>query len=89
VKATAIAKTSLKPGHKTVLGIVTDTKLSPSGKTITITVRNERDGHLFTDRVSALGNMYVFTDEISEPPIWVRMCDHHGCVITAPHAHGA
>ncbi len=23
-----------------------------------------------------------------EPAIWVRHCDHDGCVITAPHAHG-
>lgn len=23
-----------------------------------------------------------------EAPVWVRRCEHHGCVITAPHRHG-
>jgi len=23
-----------------------------------------------------------------EVPAWVRLCGHHGCVITGPHAHG-
>ena len=63
MKATPVKKTDLRAGQRTVLGIVTETKLSPSGKTMVITVRNENDGHLFTDRVSAAGNMYVFTDE--------------------------
>lgn len=27
--------------------------------------------------------------EQPEPPLWVRMCGHHGCRITAPHAHGS
>lgn len=63
MKATLIAKTDLKPGHRTSLGIVTETKLSPSRKTMVITVRDEKDGSLFTDRVSALGNIHVFTEE--------------------------
>jgi hypothetical protein len=58
--ATPKPKTSLKPGDRTVFGTVTETKLSPSGKTILITVR-EPDGRLFTDRLSAAGSMYVFT----------------------------
>jgi hypothetical protein len=24
----------------------------------------------------------------TDSPVWVRMCGHPGCVITAPHAHG-
>ena len=24
----------------------------------------------------------------TEAPLWVRMCGHAGCVLTAPHAHG-
>jgi hypothetical protein len=60
MKATPKPKTELQPGDRTVLGIVTETKLSPSGKTMVITVRNPTDGHLFTDRIAAAGNMYVF-----------------------------
>ena len=63
MKATPKPKTELQSGDRTVLGIVTETKLSPSGKTMVITVRNERDGSLFTDRVAARGNMYVFTED--------------------------
>jgi hypothetical protein len=62
LKATPVKKTDLKAGQRTVLGTVTETKLSPSRKTIVITVRTPA-GDLFTDRVSAAGNIYVFTDE--------------------------
>jgi hypothetical protein len=55
------AKTSLKPGQRTSLGTVTETKLSPSKKTIVITVERT-DGTTFTDRLSAAGNMMVFAD---------------------------
>jgi hypothetical protein len=61
MKATPVAKTSVKAGDKTVLGTVTETKLSPSGKTIVITV-SKTDGTTFTDRLSAVGNMMIFTD---------------------------
>lgn len=61
MRATYVPKKQVKPGDCTVLGIVTETELSPSGKTILITVRSEQDGSLFTDRVSATGNMVVFT----------------------------
>lgn len=63
MKATFVPKTSVKPGDRTSLGVVTETKLSPSRKTMAITVRNEKDGHLFTDRVSAAGNMTIFAEE--------------------------
>jgi hypothetical protein len=23
-----------------------------------------------------------------ESPVWVRMCGHSGCIMTAPHKHG-
>jgi hypothetical protein len=63
LKPNFIPKTSVKAGDKTVLGTVTeDPKISPSGKTMTITVKTHR-GTDFTDRVSALGNMAVFTDD--------------------------
>ena len=58
-----VPKAEIKPGDRNVLGIVTEVKPSPSGKTIVITVRSERDGHLFTDRLSAVGNMVVFERE--------------------------
>ena len=61
MEATFIPKTDIRPGHRTVLGTVTKAELSPSGKTILITVRKEKDGSLFTDRVSAAGGMAVFT----------------------------
>ena len=61
MKATQIAKTDLKPGHRTSLGTVTSIKISPSGKTMVITVRNERDGHEFTDRVSTVGDIFIFS----------------------------
>jgi tricorn protease-like protein len=64
MKATPVAKTSLKAGDKTSLGVVTETKVSPSGKTIVITVKRT-DGTTFTDRLSAAGNMMVFTDDAS------------------------
>jgi hypothetical protein len=54
------AKTALEIGDKTVMGAVTAVKLSPSKKTIVITVK-DHNGHEFTDRISAVGNMYVFT----------------------------
>lgn len=62
LRCTFIPKTDVKIGHVTVLGTVTEVKRSPSGKTLVITVRNPVDGHLFTDRVSAAGNMAVFTE---------------------------
>lgn len=55
-----VAKSSLKIGDKTVLGTIASIKVSPSGKTMTITVAKD-DGSTFTDRISTLGNMYVFT----------------------------
>ena len=61
MEATFIPKADIKPGHRTVLGIVTKVEPSPSGKTLLITVRREKDGSLFTDRVSAAGGMAVFT----------------------------
>jgi hypothetical protein len=61
MKATFIPKTSVRKGHKTVLGIVKENPtVSPSGKTMTITVVKD-DGTEFTDRVPAVGNMAVFT----------------------------
>ena len=63
MKATFIPKTDIRPGHRTVLGTVTEVKPSPSGKTILITVRDEKDGSLFTDRVQAGGGMAIFTEE--------------------------
>jgi hypothetical protein len=63
MKANFIPKTSVKAGDKTVLGTVTeDPKISPSGKTMTITVKTHR-GTDFTDRVTTVGKMAVFTDE--------------------------
>lgn len=62
MKAIPVAKTSLKPGDKTVLGTVTGTKVSPSGKTIVITVERA-DGSTFTDRLSAAGNIMTFSDQ--------------------------
>jgi hypothetical protein len=62
MKSTFIAKTSLKPGQRTSLGEVTNTKVSPSGKTIVITVKRA-DGTTFTDRLSAIGNIAVFTED--------------------------
>lgn len=61
MKATPVKKTDLKPGDRTALGPVASTKLSPSGKTIVITVTRP-DGTEFADRVSAAGSMHVFTD---------------------------
>lgn len=61
MKATPVAKKSLKPGQRTSLGTVESTKLSPSGKTIVITVKRT-DGTTFTDRMSAAGNIMVFTN---------------------------
>lgn len=61
MKAAPVAKTSLKAGDKTVLGTVTGTKASPSGKTIVITVERT-DGTTFTDRLTAAGNMMIFSD---------------------------
>lgn len=55
-----VAKSSLKIGDKTVLGTIASIKVSPSGETMTITVTKD-DGSTFTDRISTLGNMYVFT----------------------------
>lgn len=63
MKATFIPKTEVRPGHRTVLGTVTEVTPSPSGKTIAITVRKEKDGTLFTDRVQAAGGMAIFTEE--------------------------
>ena len=60
-----VPKAEIKPGDRTVLGIVTEVEPSPSGKTIVITVRSERDGTLFTDRLPAAGNMVVFDDDES------------------------
>ena len=62
MKATFIPKTDIRPGHRTVLGTVTEVKPSPSGKTIMITVRNDK-GREFTDRVQAGGGMAIFTEE--------------------------
>lgn len=62
MKATQIKKTDLKSGDRTSLGVVTETKLSPSGKTMVITV-DKGNGKTFTDRVSAIGDMFVFTEE--------------------------
>ena len=62
MKATFIPKTEVRPGHRTVLGTVTEVKPSPSGKTLVITVRNGK-GREFTDRVQAAGGMAVFTDD--------------------------
>ena len=73
MKATFIPKTDIRPGHRTVLGTVTEIKPSPSGKTIVITVKNDRDGHLFTDRVSAAGGMAVLTEENDDPRITALM----------------
>jgi hypothetical protein len=53
--------TSLKSGDRTVLGTVVTTKLSPSCKTIVVTVRRT-DGSTFTDRMSAKINVHVFTN---------------------------
>ena len=61
MKAAPKPKTSLEKGDKTSLGTITETKLSPSGKTIVITV-SRTDGTTFTDRLPAAGNMMVFTD---------------------------
>jgi hypothetical protein len=63
MKATFIPKTDIRPGHRTVLGTVTKVEPSTSGKTLVITVRNDEDGHLFTDRLKAAGGMAVFTEE--------------------------
>lgn len=60
-KATPKAKTSLKKGDKTSLGTILDTKVSPSRKTMVITVKTH-SGAEVTRRVSTAGNMYVFTD---------------------------
>lgn len=62
MKAAFIAKTDLKPGQRTSLGTVTETKLSPSKKTIVITV-SKSDGTTFTDRLSAAGNIAVYTED--------------------------
>lgn len=62
MKVTWTPKTQVKPGDRTVMGVVTEIKPSPSGKTLVITVR-EPSGDLFTDRVSSAGNMAVLTDE--------------------------
>jgi hypothetical protein len=55
-----IPTTDLKTGHRTVLGTVTETKVSPSGKTMVITV-SRADGSTFTDRISTAGKSAVFT----------------------------
>lgn len=62
MKATPIKKTDLKAGHETVLGTVKAVEFSKSGKTMTITVQRD-GGEPFTDRISAVGNINVFTDE--------------------------
>lgn len=63
MKVTWTPKTDVKPGDRTVLGIVTETKLSPSGKTLVITVDSGNGSAPFTDRIPAAGNMAVFTEE--------------------------
>ncbi len=62
MKATFIPKTEVKPGHRTVLGIVQEVTPSPSGKTLVITVKNDK-GRVFTDRVQAAGGMAIFAEE--------------------------
>lgn len=61
MQATPVATTSLKPGQLTSFGTVKEARLSPSGKTMKITL-TRKDGTEFTDRISAVGNTYVFTD---------------------------
>jgi len=59
MKATPKAKTSLKKGDKTSIGTILGIEVSPSRKTMKITVRGH-SGAVITRRVSAAGNMYVF-----------------------------
>jgi hypothetical protein len=60
-KTNFIPRTQVRKGHKTVLGVVKENPtVSPSGKTMVITVVKD-DGTEFTDRMSTLGNMAVFT----------------------------
>lgn len=61
MKATPVARTSIKVGDRIVLGVVKSAELSPSGKTIKITVA-KWSGNDFTDRISSAGNMYILTD---------------------------
>lgn len=61
-KPTFILKTEIRKGHQTVLGTVTkDPEVSPSGKTMLITVERHSGGE-FADRVSTTGNMAVWTE---------------------------
>lgn len=59
MKATAIAKTDLKPGHATSMGIVKTIEVSKSGKTMIVTLATHR-GTEFVDRISTVGKIYVF-----------------------------
>ena len=45
-----------------------------------------REDQWAADRVKAVIAQYR---EAEQAPAWVRVCDHDGCVITAPHKHGA
>jgi hypothetical protein len=59
MNAKPVAKTRLKVGDKTSLGTILGIEVSPSRKTMKITVRGH-SGAKFTRRVSTAGNMYVF-----------------------------